>query len=86
MSAPLVALVDGRQAPLLARPYFVDGDPGPIIATLAQVPELLGPAAAFLGRCSGPRPSHQDQGDRRPADLGPGLVPLLRGCPHGGGP
>lgn len=37
------------QAPLLARPYFSAGDPGPIAATLAHVPELLGPALSFLG-------------------------------------
>lgn len=53
MSDPLVALVDGDQAPLLARPYFATGDPGPIIATVAQVPELLGPTAAFLGAVLG---------------------------------
>ncbi len=27
--------------PLLARPYYDGGDPGPIVAALAQVPELL---------------------------------------------
>ena len=34
--------------------YFADGDPGPIVAALAQVPELLGPTAAFLSAALGP--------------------------------
>ena len=51
---PLVALVEADQAPLLARPYFADGDPGPIIAALAQVPEMLEATAPFLGRVLGP--------------------------------
>ncbi|MGH9164297.1 MAG: carboxymuconolactone decarboxylase family protein [Acidimicrobiales bacterium] len=51
---PLVRLVEADQAPLLARPYFADGDPGPIIAALAQVPEMLEATAPFLGRVLGP--------------------------------
>ncbi len=51
---PLVTLIEADQAPLLARPYFADGDPGPIIAALAQVPELLEATAPFLGRVLGP--------------------------------
>ena len=51
---PLVALVEADQAPLLARPYFAGGDPGPIIAALAQVPERLEATAPFLGRVLGP--------------------------------
>jgi len=51
---PLVALVEADQAPLLARPYFADGDPGPIVAALAQVPEMLEATAPFLGRVLGP--------------------------------
>ena len=51
---PLVALVEADQAPLLARPYFAAGDPGPIIAALAQVPEMLEATAPFLGRVLGP--------------------------------
>lgn len=49
-----VALVDARTAPLLARPFFASGDPGPIVASLAQVPELLGPTLPFLGAVLGP--------------------------------
>ena len=52
--APRVALVDGASAPLLARDLFVSGDPGPIAASLAQVPELLGPTLPFLGAVLGP--------------------------------
>ena len=52
--APRVALIDERSAPLLARAYFADGDPGPIVASLAQVPELLGPTLPFLGNVLGP--------------------------------
>ncbi len=53
-AAPRIDLVDARSAPLLARPYFAAGDPGPIVASLAQVPELLGPTLPFLGSVLGP--------------------------------
>lgn len=52
--APRVALVDAAGAPLLARDLFATGDPGPIVASLAQVPELLGPTLPFLGAVLGP--------------------------------
>ena len=52
--APRVALVDAEGAPLLARALFASGDPGPIAASLAQVPELLGPTLPFLGAVLGP--------------------------------
>lgn len=51
---PRVALVDVADAPLLARDLFASGDPGPIVASLAQVPELLGPTLPFLGAVLGP--------------------------------
>ncbi|HEX3393381.1 MAG TPA: carboxymuconolactone decarboxylase family protein [Acidimicrobiales bacterium] len=51
---PLVALIGADQAPLLARPYFAGGEPGPIAAALAQVPELLEVAMPFLGAVLGP--------------------------------
>jgi len=51
---PLVSLIEADQAPLLARPYFAGGDPGPIVAALAQVPELLEVAMPFLGAVLGP--------------------------------
>ena len=54
LAAPRVDLIDERSAPLLARGCFADGDPGPIVASLAQVPELLGPTLPFLGSVLGP--------------------------------
>jgi len=47
-------LIGTGQVPLLARPYFTDGDPGPIVAALAQVPELLEVALPFIGAALGP--------------------------------
>ncbi len=44
-----VELFDATTAPLLAQPYFADGDPGPIVAALATVPELLAPTLGFVG-------------------------------------
>lgn len=48
-----VRLIDGSQAPLLARPFYADGDPGPIVAALANVPELLEAAMPFIGAALG---------------------------------
>jgi AhpD family alkylhydroperoxidase len=42
------------QAPLLARPFYGEGDPGPITATLAHVPELLETALPFIGAVLSP--------------------------------
>jgi AhpD family alkylhydroperoxidase len=47
-------LLEPDQAPLLARPYYAGGDPGPIVAALAHVPELLEVAMPFLGAALGP--------------------------------
>lgn len=49
-----VALIEAGTAPLLARDLFASGDPGPIAASLAQVPELLGTVLPFLGTVLGP--------------------------------
>ncbi len=49
-----VRLIEPDQAPLLARPYFADGAPGPIEASLATVPELLDVAAPFFAAVLGP--------------------------------
>ena len=49
----VVNLVDGEDAPLLTRPYFEHGDPGPIVAALAQVPELLEVALPFISAVLG---------------------------------
>jgi AhpD family alkylhydroperoxidase len=51
---PSVQLITPAQAPLLSRPYFESGDPGPIVSSLAQVPELLEVAMPFIGRALGP--------------------------------
>lgn len=49
-----ITLVKEDQAPLLAQPYYAQGDPGPIVAALAQVPELLDVTMPFLGAVLGP--------------------------------
>ncbi|WP_188193966.1 carboxymuconolactone decarboxylase family protein [Nonomuraea sp. SYSU D8015] len=49
-----VRLLAAGEAPLLARPYYGDGDPGPIVAALAHVPELLEVALPFIGAALGP--------------------------------
>ncbi len=51
---PTVELISAEQAPLLARPYFAGGDPGPIVAALAHVPEILVPALDFIAVTLGP--------------------------------
>ena len=52
--SPRVRLIDASTAPLLVRDHFAGGDPGPIVASLAQVPELVGPTFPFLGAVLGP--------------------------------
>jgi AhpD family alkylhydroperoxidase len=49
-----VELVTRERAPLLARPYYERGDPGPIASALANVPELMDVALPFLGAVYGP--------------------------------
>ena len=51
---PVVDPISPEQAPLLARPFYAGGDPGPIAATLAHVPELLETALPFLGAVLSP--------------------------------
>ena len=51
---PRVRLLDADSAPLLVRDHFAGGDPGPIVASLAQVPELLEVALPFVGAALGP--------------------------------
>ncbi|MBA3286672.1 MAG: carboxymuconolactone decarboxylase family protein [Acidimicrobiia bacterium] len=48
-----VELLDAASAPLTAQRYFAGGDPGPIVAALATVPELLAPTLEFLGAALG---------------------------------
>jgi AhpD family alkylhydroperoxidase len=54
MTVAAFPLVEAEQAPLLARSFFADGDPGPIVAALAHVPELLEVAMPFFGVIFGP--------------------------------
>ncbi|MEO6317538.1 MAG: carboxymuconolactone decarboxylase family protein [Acidimicrobiales bacterium] len=49
-----VQLLDVDTAPLSSKAYFEGGDPGPVVAALAQVPELVAPTAAFIGAALGP--------------------------------
>lgn len=46
--------MDATTAPLLVLGHFESGDPGPIVASLAQVPELVAPTPPFLGAALGP--------------------------------
>ena len=51
---PRIELMDDSTAPMTAKTYFEGGDPGPIVAALANVPELLGPTLGFIGAALGP--------------------------------
>jgi AhpD family alkylhydroperoxidase len=51
---PRLELLTDVTAPLTAQAYFANGDPGPIVAALATVPELLGPTLGFVGAALGP--------------------------------
>ena len=46
---PRVSLLTRERAPLAVRRFFEHGDPGPITASLAHVPELLQVALPFFG-------------------------------------
>jgi AhpD family alkylhydroperoxidase len=54
VKAAKVELVTAEQAPLLARPYYERGRPGPIAAALANVPELMRPMLTFVDSIFGP--------------------------------
>lgn len=47
-------LVDAASAPLMVRRHFESGDPGPIVTSLALVPELVEPTLRMLGAVLGP--------------------------------
>jgi AhpD family alkylhydroperoxidase len=51
---PRIELVGAADAPLLARPYYEGGDPGPIVGALAHVPEVLDVTLPFVGTVLGP--------------------------------
>lgn len=48
-----VELLDAATAPISVQQFFGGGDPGPIVAALANVPEILGPTLGFLGLALG---------------------------------
>lgn len=48
-----VSPISADQAPLLARSYYADGAPSPIVAALAHVPELLDVAMPFVAAALG---------------------------------
>jgi AhpD family alkylhydroperoxidase len=50
---PAVELLDAENAPMLARPYYAGGDPGPIAKALAHVPELMEVTLPFIGAALG---------------------------------
>jgi AhpD family alkylhydroperoxidase len=52
-----VRLIEADQAPLLARAHYARGNPGPIVAALAHVPELLEVTMPFLDVALGPSAS-----------------------------
>lgn len=51
---PRIDLLDAGRAPITAQSFFADGDPGPIVAALAHVPELLAPTLGFIGAALAP--------------------------------
>lgn len=51
---PRIPLIEHRQAPPSAAPLFEGGDPGPLVAAWAHVPELLDVALPFIGMVLGP--------------------------------
>jgi AhpD family alkylhydroperoxidase len=50
---PRIELLDASTAPLTVQSWFAGDDPGPIVAALANVPELLGPTLGFVGAALG---------------------------------
>lgn len=50
----LIPLIDSSSSPLLLRDLFANGDPGPIVGALAQVPELCQAALPFISAALGP--------------------------------
>jgi AhpD family alkylhydroperoxidase len=49
-----VELLRAEQAPLVTKMLFGEGDPGPIVASLATVPELLTATLPFVAAALGP--------------------------------
>ncbi len=49
VNGAVVELLGPSDAPLLAQGFYSGGDPGPIVASMAHVPELLELALPFIG-------------------------------------
>ena len=49
----IVSQLDAQSAPITVRQFFAHGDPGPLSATLAHVPDLMKTALPFLGTAFG---------------------------------
>jgi AhpD family alkylhydroperoxidase len=50
---PRIELLDDETAPLPVKQLFAGGDPGPIVAALANVPEMVAPTLGFIGAALG---------------------------------
>lgn len=48
-----IELLDDETAPIPVKQFFADGDPGPIVAALANVPEMVAPTLGFIGAALG---------------------------------
>lgn len=51
---PVLPLIQVSEAPLSIRSFFANGDPGPIVSSLAHVPELLQKTMPFIAAALGP--------------------------------
>lgn len=74
---PRVALITADQAPLVAARHWGRGDPGPIVAALAHVPELLEAALPFIGQAL-----NGSIVDRRAAELVIVRASAVLGCSY----
>ncbi|MBM76711.1 MAG: hypothetical protein CMK59_14990 [Proteobacteria bacterium] len=50
---PLVHQLSAEEAPITIRSFFANGDPGPIVSTLAHVPDLMKKTLPFVGAALG---------------------------------
>lgn len=75
---PRIALITADRAPLTAARHWGHGkDPGPIVAALAHVPELLDAALPFIGQALG-----GSIADRRTAELVIVRASAMLGCSY----
>lgn len=72
-----VELLHAGTAPISTLQFFDGGDPGPIVAALAQVPELVGPTLGFISAalgCGAVSTRHKELAILRTS--------ALQGCPY----